>query len=81
MEGKSCDEYPVATSKQGLSRGGTRRTFDDCGFPDIPSGTGPTGVSICMITARDNNSQGGSNTQFYRSERVLDGDPFRVTIT
>lgn len=23
-------------------------------------------------------SQGGTNTQFFRAERVLDGDPFRV---
>jgi hypothetical protein len=31
-----------------------------------------------MIPERENNSQGGTNTQFFRAERVLDGDPFRV---
>jgi hypothetical protein len=46
----------------------------------VSSGTGPTGVSVCMITATENNAQGGLNTQFFRVERVLDGDPFRVTV-
>lgn len=78
--GKSCDEYPVATSKEGLSAGGTRRTFDGCSDRDIPSGTGPKGASACAIAARDNKSQGGTNTQFYRAERVLQNDPFDVVI-
>ncbi|MET7944392.1 hypothetical protein [Streptomyces sp. NPDC005302] len=77
----SCDEYPIATSHNGLSRGGTRRSFDGCSFPDVPSATGPTGASVCMIPATENSSQGGSNTQFFRAERVLDKDPFRVLTT
>lgn len=81
VSGKSCDEYPIATSQEGLSAGGTRRTFDDCGFANIPAEIGPTGVSICMITERDNQSQGGTNSQFFRSERVLQNDPFRVLIS
>ncbi|WP_185843713.1 hypothetical protein [Streptomyces sp. WAC 05379] len=80
VNGKSCDEYPVASSKQGLSAGGTRRTFDGCGFPGIPAGQGPTGVSVCMITAAENNSQGGLHSAMYRSERVLQDDPFRVIV-
>lgn len=79
ITGKSCDEYPIARSYEGLTSGGTRRTFDDCSF-DLPRATGPTGVSVCMITATENNAQGGLNTQFFRRERVLDGDPFRVLI-
>ncbi|WP_194292608.1 NucA/NucB deoxyribonuclease domain-containing protein [Streptomyces katsurahamanus] len=75
---KSCDEYPVATSRQGLSAGGTRRTFDDCSL-NFPRQTGRSGASVCMITASENRAQGGLNTQFYRANRVLDGDPFRVT--
>jgi hypothetical protein len=74
---RSCDEYPIATSRQGMSAGGTRRTFDGCTF-DLPRATGPSGVSVCMIIATENNAQGGLNTQFFRRERVLDGDPFRV---
>ncbi|GHH29554.1 hypothetical protein GCM10018780_87760 [Streptomyces lanatus] len=80
VTGKSCDEYPVASSYQGLSAGGTRRTFDGCGFPGIPAGQGPTGVSVCMINATENSSQGGLHSAMYRSERVLDKDPFRVEV-
>lgn len=77
----SCDEYPIARSREGLSSGGTRRTFDGCQMSHVSSGTGPTGVSVCMITAAENSAQGGLNTQFFRAERVLDGDPFRVTVS
>ncbi|GGK73350.1 NucA/NucB deoxyribonuclease domain-containing protein [Mangrovihabitans endophyticus] len=76
---KSCDEYPIARSRQGLSSGGTRRTFDNCDF-NLPRSTDPAGVSVCMINATENNAQGGLNTQFFRRERVLDGDPFRVLV-
>ncbi|MFF5257163.1 hypothetical protein ACFY4K_34810 [Streptomyces leeuwenhoekii] len=79
ITGKSCDEYPFASSNNGLYRnGGTRRTFTDCDLPNIPSGTGSKGVSVCMIPETEQNIQGGTNTQFYRAERVLDKDPFRV---
>ncbi|MFD5704212.1 NucA/NucB deoxyribonuclease domain-containing protein [Streptomyces lasiicapitis] len=77
---KSCDEYPVATSKEGLSAGGKRRTFDGCSYRDIPSGSGSKGASACAIAKGDNQSQGGTNTQFYRAERVLQNDPFDVVI-
>ncbi|MEI5100882.1 hypothetical protein RB200_23070 [Streptomyces sp. PmtG] len=80
VTGKSCDEYPVATSKEGLSSGGKRRTFDGCSYSDIPSGSGSKGASACAIAEGDNRSQGGTNTQFYRAERVLQGDPFDVVI-
>jgi hypothetical protein len=77
----SCDEYPIATSRNGLSSGGTRRTFDGCQMPHVSSGTGSSGVSVCMIPHTENQAQGGLNTQFFRRERVLDGDPFRVTVS
>ncbi|MEU6230562.1 hypothetical protein [Streptomyces sp. NPDC047042] len=80
VTGKECDEYPVASSKQGLSAGGTRRTFDGCGFSGIPAGQGPTGVSVCMIPAAENHSQGGLHSALYRGERVLQDDPFRVIV-
>ncbi|MFC8449462.1 hypothetical protein [Kitasatospora sp. NPDC057223] len=79
IAGKSCDEYPLASSYQGLTAGGTRRTFDGCSF-NLPQQTGPAGVSACMINETDNNSQGGTMSQFYRSERILDGDPYRVLV-
>lgn len=82
ISGLSCDEYPVASSNQGLTAGGTRRTFSGCSLPGIPQGgTGPTGVSVCMIPAGQNNAQGGLHSQFERRERVLTGDPFRVIVT
>lgn len=82
VAGKSCDEYPFATTHNGLyQNGGTRRTFTDCDLPNIASGTGAKGVSICMIPQGEQSSQGGTNTQFYRAERMLDNDPFRVGST
>jgi len=77
----SCDEYPIARSKEGLSAGGTRRTCDGCQIPNVSADTGPTGVSVCMITATENNAQGGLNTQFFRAERVLQDDRFKVTVS
>lgn len=76
--GKSCDEYPLATSKEGLSAGGERRTFPGCSIPGVPSRTGPAGASACMISTADQNYQGGKNSAFYRDQRMLDGDPYRV---
>nr|BFD90924.1 hypothetical protein KitaXyl93_22840 [Kitasatospora sp. Xyl93] len=80
ITGYSCDEYPLASTYEGLSAGGTRRTFDGCNF-NLPAETGLVGVSVCMIPATENNSQGGTMSQFYRSERVLDFDPYRVIVT
>jgi hypothetical protein len=44
--------------------------------------TGPTGYSVCMINATQN-STGGSvlNSQFYAPNRVIDRDPFYVSVT
>lgn len=33
-----------------------------------------------MINESDNNSQGGIMSAFYRSERILDNDPYRVIV-
>ncbi|MFF7845194.1 hypothetical protein ACFZC6_41610 [Streptomyces ossamyceticus] len=81
IQGKSCDEYPIATSKQGLSSGGSRRSFSGCDLPNIPTGSGSRGASACMINKGDNDAQGGLNTQFFRRERMLDGDPFQIRIS
>lgn len=80
IAGFSCDEYPLASSYQGLSTGGgTRRSFDGCQI-FAPVETGPTGVSACMITASENSAQGGLMAGFYYDWRVLDGDPYRVRV-
>jgi hypothetical protein len=76
----SCDEYPLASTMQGLTAGGTRRTFPGCQI-NAPTGvTGPTGVSACMINASDNGGQGAAMAAFYYDNRVLGGDPYLVAI-
>jgi hypothetical protein len=79
LPGLSCDEYPLASSTQGLAAGGTRRSFPGC-LILAPSGTGPSGASACMIEASENNAQGGIMAAFYYDWRVLDGDPYRVIV-
>jgi hypothetical protein len=64
-------------SAEGLTSGGTHRTFSGCQFT-YPITTGPTGVSVCMIPKPQQDSQGGTHTGFASSWRVLPGDPFRI---
>ncbi|MET9852134.1 hypothetical protein ABZY57_04145 [Streptomyces sp. NPDC006450] len=79
--GKSCDEYPLASTHQGLAiGGGERRTFPGCSIPGVPSGTGAKGVSACMISVEDQRYQGGVTSKFYQRQRVLNADPFLVRI-
>ncbi|MFJ7159208.1 hypothetical protein ACIQUQ_30260 [Streptomyces sp. NPDC101118] len=80
ISGKSCDEYPIASAREGLGSGGQRRSFPGCSLPRIPSRTGGTGASVCMISRTEQSVQGGTNTQFFRRWRYLEGDPFRVLI-
>lgn len=80
LAGLSCDEYPLASTGQGLAAGGTSRTFDGCQL-DRPRATGTVGVSVCMVAATEQNSQGGLTSKFYQSQRVLDGDSFYVGLT
>ncbi|WHX15574.1 hypothetical protein QFW82_00250 [Streptomyces malaysiensis subsp. malaysiensis] len=54
-QGKTCDEYPLATSEQGMSAGGARRTFPGCSVQGVPSRTGSKGASACFITEDDQN--------------------------
>ena len=84
IAGLSCDEYPPASSQQGLAfeEGAGRRTSEGCYFDDLPiNQTGPYGVSVCMIEEGDQDAQGGLNSQFYRANRVLDGDPFVIFLS
>lgn len=91
-QGRSCDEYPFRSTKQGASTQtpkGTARTFAPpntawCHMDTawgVPTGvTGPTGWSSCMIDATDNRNGGAALGAFYSSKRVLDGDPYLVWI-
>ena len=80
--GKSCDEYPFASTYEGAAKfpnGG--RTFQGCDRPDLPTGvTGPYGWSACMVDKDDNDDQGGDLGTFYWRNHVLDGDDFYVEV-
>lgn len=80
IAGKSCDEYPLASTRQGLAFGGSRRTFPGCNISAPTDATGPSGASACMINEGDNRAQGGIMAGFYYDNRVLDGDPFLVAV-
>jgi hypothetical protein len=79
IAGRSCDEYPLASTYNGLAFGGSRRTFAGCNI-NAPTGTGPSGASACMITDSENSAQGAIMAAFYYDERVLDFDPYLVAI-
>lgn len=78
--GFTCDEYPFASSYEGAASGGTARSFPGCFFSD-PAGIGPVGFSRCMIPASQNSSGGAILGNTYRQQRILDADPFFVTLT
>lgn len=88
--GRSCDEYPMASTYQGGGNGtgaGLARTFRQslCGIrddditelTDSPGDRGP-GYSVCLIPASQNSRAGSLQSWFYTKSRVLDGDSFRV---
>lgn len=84
--GEQCDEYPFRSTYQGaFTGGGSPRTFNSipgvpCDLSFIPTGSGPSGYSVCMINA-DHNSMAGSDLgTFYGNNRIVDYDPFRVWI-
>lgn len=82
--GKSCDEYPFASTLEGaahLPHAG--RTFPGCGLdarlPIGQPGQGP-GWSACMINERHNESGGFALGALYRTQRMLDGDRFFIHV-
>ena len=80
--GKSCDEYPFASTFQGaFFTDGGPRTFQDCGITlGQPSSTGVDGYSVCMIDAGQNSGGGSSLTAQQRQYRVLIQDQYLVEI-
>jgi hypothetical protein len=79
--GKDCDEYPFASTYEGAASGGGPRTFAGCGISAVPQGaTGSKGFSVCMINRGQNQTGGSQLLFFYNNNRVLDKDPFRVSV-
>src|SRR6266542_4219666 len=78
--GKTCDEYPFASTREGAyTGGGSPRTLDWCQIPKVPQGiTGTDGYSVCMIDATQNTNGGLALLSFYRDNRVLSWDAFHV---
>jgi hypothetical protein len=84
-EGKSCDEYPFASSNQGAATGadnrGKPRTFKYCDIKlGKPGSTGPFGYSICMVNANQNSKAGTALNRMYTTNRVIANDLFQVWI-
>ena len=92
--GRSCDEYPMASTYQGGNNGdranssGTGRTGPQpmCGIRDSdiaelgnpPVGYGTEGYSVCLIKASENSRAGSLQGWFYTKARVIAGDTFFV---
>jgi len=92
--GKSCDEYPFASTYEGASNQPYGRTFVIigginggganefvCGVPLPRRQPGETGgYSACMINESDNSGGGSDLGVFYLDNRVIDGDRFEVRV-
>ncbi len=84
--GKSCDEYPFASSHEGAATSPYAsasahlpRSFTGCGMAAAEVGrTGAAGWSRCFINAGENSRAGSDLGNFYSDERMLDNDPFQV---
>jgi hypothetical protein len=78
ITGRSCDEYPFASTKEGAAytSGGPRTNNPACHIPDVT--TPGTGYSVCMINAQQNNLAGSFLGAFYGFNRVINADAFYV---
>lgn len=82
--GKTCDEYPFASTMEGaFTGGGTARTQPWCQISlTAPPSTGPTGYSVCMIDGALNSLAGSvMQSVLFVPMRVLDGDAFVVSFS
>lgn len=78
--GKSCDEYPFRSTKQGAYTGGHPkfpRTFKWCQISG-KAYRGSKGFSRCFIKAGENNGAGALLGSFYKFQHILNGDKFQV---
>ena len=81
--GKSCDEYPFASTYEGAAlSGGLARTQSWCQVSLVnPPSTGSAGYSVCMIDVAENRAAGSLlNSVLFVPSRVIDGDAFYVQI-
>lgn len=80
--GYQCDEFPFASTQEGARTTpypGPARTQPQCQMPKDPTGTlGISGFSRCYILALDNSRSGGLTNAFFNSQRIADGDTFKV---
>ena len=81
-KGRSCDEYPFASTKEGAytSKASKARSQSWCRMKD-PARTGSKGWSRCFINASHNSSGGGLLVKFYKAERILNNDRFQVAFS
>jgi hypothetical protein len=89
--GDSCEEYPFASSTQ--SGGNNGKTGADCAQVEAVNENGQwfieelsnvTGSEPCVVGHADTtsqNSQGGTLSTFYQTNRVIAGDNFWVSIS
>lgn len=71
----NCDEYPFASTQEGAYTGTSAAGGDSNGWRRWHG-------SSRLISEIDNQMSGGRylNTQFYQAQRILNGDPFFVSI-
>ncbi|WP_341683885.1 hypothetical protein REK76_17465 [Nocardia farcinica] len=88
--GKSCDEYPMASTREGAVLNSYGRTYTnppclikDAGLHSVadPASIHVTsGFSVCNISASQNSSAGSLLSWFYTKNRIRDGDPFHINV-
>jgi hypothetical protein len=77
--GKSCDEYPPASTREGAaSAPNAGATFPRCNIDYLPDRSDVDGLlwSACMVSDWENLNAGVELNEFYGDNRVLDGDEF-----
>jgi hypothetical protein len=80
--GKSCDEYPFNSTRQGAAGqpSDTGRTFAGCDVP-LPQGiVNTSGWSSCMIDEWQNSAGGSNLNWFFQRDRVTPDDPYYIEI-
>ena len=87
-DGKSCDEYPFASTYEGayasqvINGSSSPRTFPGCGvtLSGTPS-TGAVGYSVCMIDKIQNSAAGSLlNSNLLVPYRIIEGDAYYVNV-
>ncbi|MBB4141234.1 NucA/NucB deoxyribonuclease domain-containing protein [Microbacterium invictum] len=80
--GKSCDEYPFASTWEGALFAQEPQTYSWCQI-ELPAVAPPhpRNYSVCMIDALENSYAGSLlEAVLYRPKRVLEWDPFYVEV-